>query len=452
MAGLANLTEFGKQGMLYTQASIQVTGRNIANVNTRGYSRQRLDVNPILPEILAGFSLGSAINGDTLRRIREDFTDRQFWSQNSLQFQYSTEESLLLQIEGVLPVDNDSGLRAMLDDFWNSWNNLANDPESSVARTAVMDKAETLVQTFNRVHREFASFQRSIGVEIQTRVNEINRLSGELAQLNKADPGNNLDLDDQRGRIIDSLSELANIQVNSFGNSVAVTVGGIAIVSGTISLDLELSETLDSEGIGSIALVVKGTDKEINLISGEVGAMLNIYNNDIPELIDRLNTLAATLAREVNKVHKTGFDLNDNTGNNFFSSDSIGASSLALDAAIAADPSLIASSDAASEPGNNGLAHALAALANENLIGDQTIGEFQRSMVAQIGTRIQEARFLRNTQEKVVNHLSLQRDSVSGVSIEEEMIRMVQLEQAFATAARLVSVADELTRTLLQLI
>ena len=91
-------------------------------------------------------------------------------------------------------------------------------------------------------------------------------------------------------------------------------------------------------------------------------------------------------------------------------------------------------------------------MSDADLIGNQTIGEFQRTMVAQLGTRIQETRFLRNTQDKVVSHLALQRESVAGVSIEEEMTRLVQLEQSFATASRLVSSADELIRTLLQLI
>ena len=169
--------EMGKQGMLYAQSSIQTTGKNIANVNTIGYSRQRLDINPLLPEIFSGFSLSSAINGDTLRRIREDFNDRQFWGQNSLLAQYSSEETLLRQLEGILPASNDAGLRAMFDEFWIAWNNLANDPEGTTVRTGVRDTAEILTQTFNRIHREYRNLQSNIGSDISGAIDDINNLT-----------------------------------------------------------------------------------------------------------------------------------------------------------------------------------------------------------------------------------------------------------------------------------
>lgn len=452
MAGLYDVIESGKQGMLVSQASIQVTGRNIANMNTLGYSRQRLDVTPVLPEILAGFSLGAAISGDTLIRIREDFTDRQFWNQNSLQVQYDTEESLLQQLEGILPVDTETGLRSMLDEFWGSWNNLANDPESSVARTAVLNKAETLVLTFNRVHLEFASFQKSIGTEITARVDEINLIAAELAKINAVDPGDNLELEDQRVRLIDKLSSLAPLQIIRSGKSLSVTIGGISVVSATNSIPLEVSFELDSQGIGVATIQVAGTDRQVKIGTGELGGLLNVYSKDIPKTLGNLNTLAATLAKEVNAVHVTGFDLSNNTGNLFFTSGSNGAASFAVDSAIRANSSLIASSSAANEPGNGNLAQAIADLSDAPTIGDQSIGDFQRTMVAALGTRIQETRFLSKSQQSVVNHLALKRESIAGVSIEEEMVRLMQLEQSFVTASRLVSTADELIRTLLQLI
>ena len=452
MAGLYDVMESGKQGMLVSQASIQVTGRNIANMNTLGYSRQRLDVTPILPEILAGFSLGAAISGETLVRLREDFTDRQFWNQNSLRWQYDTEESLLQQLEGILPVDTETGLRSMLDEFWGSWNNLANDPESSVARTSVLNKAETLVLTFNRVHLELASFQSSIGTEIDARLDEINLIAAELAKINAVNPGDNLELEDQRVRLIDKLSRLAPIQVIRSGKSISVTIGGISVVSATNSIPLEASFELDSQGIGVATIKVAGTNLEVKIATGELGGLLNVYSKDIPDTLDNLNTLAATLATEVNALHATGFDLNNNTGINFFASTSDGAATIAVESAIRADSSLIASSDATNEPGNGSLAQAISDLSAAATIGDQSIGEFQRTMVASLGTRIQETRFLRSSQQSVVNHLALKRESVAGVSIEEEMTRLVQLEQSFATASRLVRVADELIRTLLQLI
>lgn len=452
MAGLELLTEIGKQGMLLSQFGIQIAGKNISNVNTKGYSRQRLDVNPLLPEILGKFSLGSAINGDTLRRIRQNFIDRQFWSQTGLQSQYAAEDTLLRQVEGVLPSSNDTGLGTMLDEFWNAWNSLANDPESSVARTIVRDRAQTLAQNFNRVHREFLSFQSTIEDEIKARVGEINELASQIAELNKVNPGNSLDLDDQRDRLIDRLAELVNVDVQRDGSNVSVYVSGLMLVSGKTSYEIAIEESIDENGVAQLSTLISGTSREIDVRSGELGGMLAVHNDDIPDLLSRLDTLAVALADTVNAIHQTGYNLDGTTGLAFFSTTTEGAGSIAVNSAIVSDPELIATSDTLGESGNGNVAKELADLADNEVIGNQTLGEYYRSLVGTLGNRIQETGFLKANQDKIVNNLENQRQSISGVSMEEEMTRMVQLEQAFTAASRLVSTADELTQTILQLL
>ncbi|UCD38219.1 MAG: flagellar hook-associated protein FlgK [Fidelibacterota bacterium] len=451
MAGLAFLSEVGKQGMLLSQFGIQITGKNVTNVNTRGYSRQRLDVNPVLPELLSGFSMGSAINGDTLRRVREDFIDRQYWSQTSLQSQYATQDSLLRQIEGVLPSSNETGLSTMLDEFWSAWNSLANDPESTIARTIVRDRAQTLALSFNRANREFLAFQATVGKETQAAVDEINNLATQIAELNKINPGDNLDLEDQRDRLIDRLSELTNVEVLRNGDSISVYISGLMLVSGRTSYDIEVETTQGENGDSYITTIIGGTDHVINVNSGELGALLSVHNEALPELLDRLDTLAITLADKVNEIHSAGFSLDGSTGLSFFADTTEGAGSIAVNSSIVSDVELIATSDTLGEPGNGNVAKAIADLADTDVIGNQSIGEYYRSLVGTLGNRIQEADFLKINQDKIVEHLDMQRQSVSGVSMEEEMTRMVQLEQAFTAASRLVTVADELTRTLLQM-
>lgn len=452
MAGLELLTEMGKQGMLLSQFGIQIAGKNISNVNTKGYSRQRLDVNPLLPEILGKFSFGSAINGDTLHRIRQNFVDRQFWSQTGLQSQYSAEDTLLRQVEGVLPSSNDTGLGTMLDEFWNAWNALANDPESSVARTIVRDRAQTLAQNFNRVYREFLSFQSTIEDEIQARVGEINELASQIAELNKVNPGNSLDLDDQRDRLIDRLAELANVDVQRDGSNISVYVSGLMLVSGKTSYAIATEEITDEDGIAQISTLISGTSREIDTNSGELGALLAVHNQDIPDLLSRLDNLAVSVSDEVNSIHQTGYNLGGTTGLDFFTSTTEGAGSIAVNSAIVSDPELIATSDALGESGNGNVAKALADLADAEVVGNQSLGEYYRSLVGTLGNRIQETGFLKANQDKIVSSLEIQRQSISGVSMEEEMTKMVQLEQAFTAASRLVNVADELTQTVLQLL
>jgi flagellar hook-associated protein 1 FlgK len=452
MGTIATLFELGRQGMLASQAGMQVAGSNITNVNTEGYSRQRLDMVPQLPQVLAGFDLGGALSGDTLRQIRDEFTDRQFRSQNSLKFQYQTEETILSQMEGIMPADNEAGLRAMLAEFWDAWDRLANDPENSVARDDIFNKADTLATTYRRIHREIVNLQRGVEDEIEASVSKINSLAQQLAKLNAADQGDNLAVVDHRNRLIDQLSEQVNIQFNMDGKNTAVTIGGINVIGGVDSFDFRLERTLDDQGVGQITFSMGTTNPiEVNVTSGTLGGLIRVYNGDIRDTLERLDTQVLAIVDQVNALHQTGYNLDGVTGMNFFTTGILGAANFKIDPVIAGNHDLIASSDTLGESGNAGIALAISALRDAKIVGSQTIEEHYRSMLANLGGRIQESRFLKNSQTKVVNHLEMKRESVSGVSIEEEITMMMQLEQSFTAASRLVAMADELTRTLLQL-
>lgn len=452
MAGLSNITEIARQALLLSQSALQTTSKNIANINTDGYSRQRLDIFPILPEILAGFGLGSAINGDTLRRIRDDFIDRQYWTQNGFNMQYETESNLLLQIEGVLPTSSDAGIRKMLDEFWIAWDNLSNDPESPIARTLVKSRAVILTASINRAYAGYVSFQDNLKNDIQNEVTSLNTFTRQLAELNRLNPGNNLDLEDQRDRILDKISGLANISVQRNGGSLSVFVGGIALVSGTKSYDVGITTEFDANGVGSIKSTIAGSDQEVFIDGGTIGASITVHTQDVQFILNRLDTMATTLVTKVNAIHRTGYNNSDVTGIDFFDPNTTGANNIAISDAIKSSHEFIATSDVAGETGNSTIARALSALGDTPVIGDQTIDGYYRSTVAYVGDRVQNMRFLSESQRLVVDHLNTQRLSISGVSMEEEMTKMVQLEQSFAAAARIVSTVDEMVRNLMDLI
>ncbi|MCH8836231.1 MAG: flagellar hook-associated protein FlgK [Candidatus Marinimicrobia bacterium] len=452
MGGIATLFELGRQGMMASQSGMQVAGTNITNVNTKGYSRQRLDVVPQLPQVLAGFNLGGSLNADNLRQIRDAFTDRQFRSQNSLKFQYQTEESVLSQLEGVMPADNEAGLRAMPAEFWDAWDRLSNDPENNVARDDIFNKADTMATTYRRIHREIVNLQGGIDDDIQASVAKINSLAQQLAKLNAADQGDNLNIIDHRNRLIDQLSEEVNIQFYMDGKNTAVTIGGVNLVGGVSSFDFRLERTADEQGVGQITLFMGNTKPiEVDVTSGILGGLIKVYNGDIRDILERMDTQVLAIVDQVNALHQTGYNLDDATGRDFFAAGILGAANFDIDTVIAGNHNLIASSDTPGETGNGGIARAISAIRDARIIGSETLGEHYRSMIANLGGRIQESTFLGNSQKKVVEHLELKRESVSGVSIEEEITLMMQLEQAFTAASRMVAMADELTRTLLRL-
>ena len=451
--GLNDIAEISKQALLITQAKFAVTGNNIANANTEGYSRKRLDVSPTISDILGGFVLGGALRGDTLQRIRQSFQDYQFWSQNSLKFKYSTEEGLLQQMEGVLAEPSDAGLRNLISEFWNAWSDLANDPNSSVARTVVRDSAELLVITLNRLHRENFELQSNLRDEIRLRVDEINLIAGQIANLNKSNTGGNADLEDQRDRLIDRLSELTNIEVNPTGNSVNIAISGLRIVSGSQSVKLTVDDALNANGSGGVSVNFAGTDHKVNIRGGITGGLIQVVNEDIPDHLDRLNTVAATLVEEVNARHKTGFAKDGSTGIDFFSPSVTNAGNIEVNPLISANLNLLVASGALpDEPGDGTIAQSIANLAVEKVIEGESIGRFYDNLVGTLANRINEVRFLGNGQEKVVSQLDLLRKSVSGVNMEEEMAQMLQLEQAFTAASRVIAATDEMIRTVLDIV
>ena len=452
MSGLKGVSEMARQSLLYTRSAMQVASRNLANVNNPSYSRQTIEIIPSVADVVGGFTLRSAISGESLRQIRDDFTDRQYWGQNSLMQQYETEDTLLSQLEGIMPAGNDSGLHVMIENFWQSWDGLANDPESSTARDAVFDAADTMSLTFNRIHKEFVNLQGGIADEIGTALATINDLANQMAHLNSIDTGGNFDITDRRRELVEDLSTWTNIQALIEGTTSAVSVGGLNIVGGVDTFELKMIQSTNSEGVGTISIVVGDANVPVNVESGILGAMLRVYNEDIPKLINGLDSEVIAIANEVNQIHQTGFATDGTTGLNFFAPNVLGSTNLRVDDLIEGDHDLIASSDTLGVSGNSGIARQLSELGEDRIVKNLTVSEFHRSLVSDLGGRIQQSRLLFQSQQKIVNHLELKRQSASGVSMEEEMTEMVQLEQAFIAASKLISAADELVRTLLNIV
>ena len=159
-----------------------------------------------------------------------------------------------------------------------------------------------------------------------------------------------------------------------------------------------------------------------------------------------------SLSKEVNKIHVQGFNLNGLSGLNFFNDKITGAGDFALTAEILSDSSLIATSSDSDAQGDSNIAQAISDLQYGELINGKPVLDHYNSLIADVGNRVQEAMFIRQNQEKIVQQLQIQRASVSGVSLDEEMTQLIQFEQAYEAAARMISTVDELMQTILSLV
>jgi len=179
---------------------------------------------------------------------------------------------------------------------------------------------------------------------------------------------------------------------------------------------------------------------------------MHMVNDEIPEIVRELDNMAVTLSIYVNTLHVKGYSLEGKTGIRFFKSNITGASNFELNDEIVNDPTLIVASSRPDEPGNNEIAMAIHDLQYRDIISGSTVSDYYNALISRIGMKSQEVEFLRSSQEKVVTGLQNTLDSISGVSLDEEMTNLMEYQHAYEAAAKMVKTVDELIQTVLSLV
>ena len=443
---ISNIFETSKRSLLNHQSAINTTAKNIANVYTDGYTRRTFD--------LSNLSLGFGnMSEDSISRVKNQFLDNQIWYENQALGKESMSEMLMKQVEAVFGEPEDSGLASIMTEFWNSWSGLANNPESDSARSLVRDKGVLLSNTFNRLDKNLKNLQRQTGIELQQKVNEINQLVTQLGTVNKnIDTHRSDDLMDQRDVLLSELSSKIDIQVTeNDSGTVEVLAGGHILISENYTNQLKINVTQNKKGLFHSDIKTIHGNKSIEVKSGELGGLLEFHNIHVSSYMNSMNESAVSLANEVNKVHAQGFNLTGLSGLNFFKDTISGAGDFSLSAEILSDSSLIATSSESNVNGDNTTAQAIAELQYDELINGRSVLDNYNSLIADVGNRVQEATFIRQNQKKIVQQLQIQKASVTGVSLDEEMTQLIQFEQAYGAAAKMISTVDELMQTILSL-
>ena len=449
---ISNLMGSSRVALSAYQSAIATTSKNISNVGNPDYVRRRADIGSLIsPNSGSGFR-----ESDSVERIESGFIQRQLWYKNQFLGKYETDEMILSQIETLFNEPSNSGLASMMTEFWNSWNDLANDPESSTAKAIVKDKANLMTDTFNQLSSDLNTMGKEVGDDISDTIAEVNKLLNEIKTINETMSSNySYDLADSRDAAITKLSKLMNIEVSENNDHVvSITTGGnilVPLVNGDFINELEVRvpkyveyQTMDvsfSEG-GSLAAIS----------GGSLGGLLDVQNDAIPDFLQDINNLAVAIAEEVNGVHRYGYNLDDETGLNFFDPTTDSAAGFKVSDEINSDPTRIATSTNPDEAGNGDIANSISELQNGYFIGNSKFSDYYNTVVSGVGSRVQEANFLRISQEMVVTSIQNHRDSISGVSLDEEMSNLIKYEQAYQAASRMISVADELIQAVLNLI
>ncbi|KAA3617590.1 MAG: flagellar hook-associated protein FlgK [Calditrichaeota bacterium] len=448
---ISSLFEIGRRSLSGYQTAIDTTSNNIANSNNEGYTRRRVDLNNLTT--INGFAgFGSGVDASSLSRMREKFAEYSLWRENHNLGKYEKTETLLTQIESIFGDDSDGSLQNVLSEFWNSWNDLATEPESESYRTLVKNKGQLLANTFRSTHTRVVKLQRQLDPELYESVAMINKMSEQLLEINQQlRLGNSPDLMDRRDQLITDLSHIINIDVKEKDNGeVSILFGGHILISENKANALEVN--IDrTNNLHAATITFKDSDFEPDIDGGSLSGLLNVFNENIPNYLDQLDTLANSISEQVNSAHSAGYNLAGTTGINFFNSGSSGAANLQMNQAVINDPTLIATRGATEGVGANSVAESIFNLQFDTFVANETPADFYISLVTEIGSEIDDASFLRYSQELITQQLQNQRDEISGVSLDEEMTKLVQYEQAYQAAAKIIQTVDEMINTVLEL-
>jgi flagellar hook-associated protein 1 FlgK len=442
-----------KRALITHQGTMATAGDNVANVNTPGYARRRADLKTAPTDRTEFGGLGSGVELYGVSGLRDRFVEQQLHRALGDSSGFDAGQGQLESIESVVGEMGESGLSGTLDRFWNAWQDLANDPTSTAARVSVRETGRALVGQFHNLDTNLKVREDSLNQEIAGKADEVNQLTSELAQLNREiarsrPPSANLE--DRRTQLLDSLSKLVNIQYEVADNgTVSVFLSGASLVMGQNQQKLEVRK---DDG-GRVSLGLAGTSQvTVEVSGGEIGALFQVRDGDLAELKQRLNDLAATLTREVNQRHATGYGLDGSTGVNFFRADGVDMGSISLSDEVNRDLSLIAASGSGL-PGDNQAALSIAGLNQAQVMnqGRDSINQDFQTTATWLGSRVADNKMQGDGAKSALEQMNAWRNSVSGVSLDEEMADMIRFQNAFNAAAKIVNAVDTMMQTVIGL-
>lgn len=471
MAGSVNIFNTGKSALFSSRSALSTTGHNISNVNTEGYSRQRVEQESVAADRLGNAVYGTGVRVAGIQRINDEYLTRQVSHETKFLGQYREKDVALMQADSIFNELNNEGLNRLMAKFFNEFRKLGNDPESEAMRATVRESTDQLIGDFHRISRSLRDIQKNIDVRLETNIREANELVDRLAHLNEEIKRSELnthsqaaDLRDKRDVAIKKLSEIADISVASNERGeLTVSLSGVGpLVSGSLKNKLYV-ETAKSneEGRPEGSLVVRlehnnSPDVGGRIKNGKLGGLLESRDQILGTAARRLDELAFTFASKINEIHRKGYTVGGDTGIDYFEQpDSIegAAERLSLSSDVREDANNIATALMPDAPGDNRVVLLISKLQHQRVMGGgkSTFDDHYNATVADLATIAQKNKQVLEHQNHIVEQLEKIRQSIAGVSLDEETMNLVQFQQAFNASAKVIKVADEMLETVLNL-
>ncbi len=476
--------ETARRALMSQQLALNTTNHNIANANTPGFSRQEA-VFATTPAYTLGYSLagkalevGTGVQIDDIRRLRDTFLDFQFRSEVKEEGRWQVRQEILQKLEVVINEPSEGGLALVMEGFFDSWQELSQNPESRTVRSVVLQQGIALTDTLNHLDMQLEQLRQDLNQTLQVHVTEINSLGRQIADLNaqiiraEARGQRANDLRDRRDLLVDQLAKLTGVHTTEAENgALDVVVANRGLVEGTRSITLDTKGSIEHSNLTPI-----WSDGEDFIVSS--GTLKGI--EEARELVENfqgnLDSLVYELATAVNDIHREGYGLDgldlaegeEYQGWDFFISADEGVpgilpGNITVNLELIDNPDLIAAAADSDElPGDGSNALRLAQLRHVPIMGGLKTGEddgddsaltttltdYYNSLVADLGIRSREAQRMTDNQGLVTGAIDRQREMASGVSLDEEITDMIRFQHAYNAAARMVTAIDEMLEVL----
>lgn len=491
MAKINSMMNIGKRAMMNSQTALATTAHNIANKSTEGYSRQRVDIVSSPSTDGGNVRIGNGARAAEVTRTVNPWLERQIEKEGTTSVYADTKAEATSKLESIFNESTNKGINFFISEFFNSFRELSTQPDSTAMRAAVKESAEQLVDEFKRVNAQLDGVRDDLNTQIEYSVAETNELTKEIAQLNgkiqqiEISGHTANDERDRRDLLLKKLSEKLDITYSEDPKSggVSITAGRNAIlVTGTSSVDLYTSRDEDNKTQIYFPLSSKGMNINISnqFTKGRIGAALEVRDKNVEKIRNDMDVMAYSLTKEVNRAHIEGYDKYNKKGVLFFDMPGLDAVSiepqdfsgevteafeqnkldikgfsknLSLNATIRNDGGRISAAASAGAPGDNTVANIIHNIQFAGVVGEtqSNFDDFYNAQVAEIGIVTQRANKSAESQKNIMTQLSNMRESVSGVSLDEEAARMIEFQKSYEASARLIKVADEMFDTVLSL-
>jgi flagellar hook-associated protein 1 len=463
--GIGSVFDTSVRAMSAYQQAIDITSNNISNASNPDYARQRVQ----FATVTAENGRGAGVTVSDIQRIKDDLLGVQIRNYQSKSSDANKRSQVLSQIESIISEPSDSGLSNYMTQFFNSWDQLASQPNSTPLRLDVIQKAQSVSDRFTQILGGMNDIQTSLQTEALNDVSTINSYLKDLNGLNQRISESEMrgvkanELKDQRDALIGKLSEMVNVSVqNNPNGSVSVNVGGL------FGSDLNTYNQFEMKIVnGQMRLVSQTDSSAIAMVnSGELYAVSDLYSNKISQYKSSIENLETVFVNKINEVHMSGNTLvqgaNSKTGIPFFGEldangnviNAISNGQLKVNPDIIANPANIAASDTTDSDGNGSNAINIANLLDTKLkeLNGQSFMDNYSTTLNSIGLDKVSTDNTIQSSASILLQLGNQQTSTSGVSLDEEMANVLKFQRSYDAASKMVKIADEMIQTILQMV